>query len=431
MSDFDEDLIGEIVHDQPEDVYDVVSAFKGMATSDQQWWLRKMVEAAPVVALAAVFPDFDAATRVEVGLRFKKLQVDHEAKEMLNTSLYGASEPALVHDLEVVAERLESGLEQRPEPSVAELLYPGRVNAVYGTHTAGKTWLALYMAKLNMEAGGKTLIIDYEDSPVGFADRCRALDVRLAKAARYVAPQGRVNITDLASVIQDEDISLVIIDSAGESLAAGGYDSNSERDVTEWFTLVPDALAALGPAVLLLDHIAKKQDGTPSPVGSFRKSAAITGAQFSMENKVGFSRERSGWSKLTCTKDRNGYFATGEVVGRVDFMPCDGDMQVTLKRGETEAMAVTDRIEIDVLLYVGDRWALDGAQDEDGNDIDGRPDITQIRSGVTGDNTKIREAVDRLVGRGFLDKVVIATSLKRTRDLYKPGSPFQPVPEDA
>jgi hypothetical protein len=178
------------------------------------------------------------------------------------------------------------------------LLYPARVNAVYGTHTAGKTWLGLYLARLNAEAGGHTLVIDYEDSDVGIAERCLALDPKLAEHVSYVAPDGPVNGSHLEHVIRSRGVTLVILDSVGESMSAAGLDSNLEPDVTRWFTDVPDTIAALGPAVLIIDHIAKKQDGTPSPVGSFRKSAAITGAQFALENKVGFSRERRELAQL-------------------------------------------------------------------------------------------------------------------------------------
>jgi hypothetical protein len=365
---------------------------------------------------------YDRAVAAEV----QKLAIRDEAGRQFALSRLGDFVPA-IRDLTDVARDLASGSVRRPEPSVGGLLYPGRVNAVYGTHTAGKTWVGLYLARENAPFG-RTLIVDYEDTAEGIADRCVGLDAELVTSVRYVAPEGPLNTEALRRTIEDEGVTLVIIDSVGESLASMGLDSNVERDVTRWFTQVPDALAAMGPAVLLIDHIAKKQDGTPSPVGSFRKSAAITGAQFALENRIGFSRQRAGWSALTCTKDRNGYFATGEVVGRVEFSPgTGGGMAVDLHRGAAEVIAVTDRIEIDIMACLSERWALDGTLDEDDKEIDGRLTITQIRGSVKGDNTAKREALDRLVDRGFVEKHVLVTGPKRTTELYSPATPFAVV----
>ena len=365
-----------------------------------------------------------------IAIEVQKLAVRDEAARQYALSRLGDFVP-VIRDLVDVARDLASGTVKRPEPSVGGLLYPGRVNAVYGTHTAGKTWVGLYLARENA-LDGKTLIVDYEDTAEGITTRCLGLDADLVKTVWYVTPEGPLDTEALRRTIEDEGVTLVIIDSVGESLASMGLDSNVERDVTQWFTQVPDALAAMGPAVLLIDHIAKKQDGTPSPVGSFRKSAAITGAQFALENKIGFSRQRAGWSALTCTKDRNGFFATGEIVGRVDFSPHDdGALNVVLKRGAVEVVAVTDRIELNILKVLADRWALNGTLDEDDKEIDGRLTITQIRSSVKGDNTAKREALDKLVERGLVEKHVIVSGPKRTTELYSPSSPFQPVAEEA
>jgi hypothetical protein len=410
---------------------EIAEMFLNLPGSFQAELLAKAVRADPHVGTGVLFPtETDLARRGMSTIEFKRLVEREQAEEAMRLYRASKAKPIYPTPLELVADLLMVGDRQRPEPSVGGLLYPGRVNAVYGTHTAGKTWLSLLMAQLNADAGGQTLLIDYEDSADGIADRCLAMSPALAESVLYVAPDGPINAASLAPIIESEGITLVLLDSVGESLAMGGYDSNAERDVTQWFTEVPDAIAALGPAVLIIDHIAKKNDGTPSPVGSFRKSAAITGAQFALENRIGFSRDRDGWSRLTCTKDRNGYFATGEVVGRVDFKPHDGGMDVHLTRGAAvEQQGIASRFDAAIRDYVQEQWELQGTPDENGDPRETRPTITGIRTalrgrGIRGHNEKFAEATAGLVERGWIRREVIATGPKSSREVYVPGEPF-------
>lgn len=398
---------------------DLEEMFGNLGSSLQTAILERAIRRDPTIAGGLLFPGYTDPERLVGSMEVQRELQKRAVKEAVRLVQSSNAPPVWPTRLDITSEALAEGRLRAPEPTVGGLLYPGRVNALYGTHTAGKTWTALYLASRNE---GQTLFLDYEDTEAGVAARCMALSPGLASSVSYFAPQGAVSAAALEAFIAQHDITLVIIDSTGESLAAAGYDSNSEQDVTAWFTEVPDAIAALGPAVLLLDHIAKKQDGTPSPIGSFRKSAAITGAQFALENRVGFSRLRPGWSRLTCTKDRNGFFATGEVVGRIDFTPDDGAMAVTFRRGEEETTRLHDSREQAILDYVHERMAeVHGRLDDDGNEMDGRPNITQIRGEVKGDSTRVKETVDRLVLNGWLRREHIKSG-KTTRDVYVPGS---------
>lgn len=239
--------------------------------------------------------------------------------------------------------------EPAPSPDVAGLLYAKRINSVYGSHTAGKTWFSLWCAN---ESEQPTLYIDYEDSASGFKARTSAMDEKLSKKVVHHRPTGPINVTSVLAAIERFGVGLVVIDSVGEAMASMGLDSNAEKDTTRWMAEVADAIADAGPAVLLVDHIAKKNEGTPTQVGSFRKAAAITGASFVLENKVGFSREKAGQSILTCTKDRNGTFATGEVVAKVDFLPTDGALEVVVARDAQADDAITEAAREDMRLAV-------------------------------------------------------------------------------
>jgi hypothetical protein len=409
---------------------EIVELFENLAPVMQEELLTRALRKDPTVLPKLLFPEVDdPAMRLDGTLDVQRELHKQAVKDAVRLIRASKAKPVYPRELRYTAEQLRDGTLQAPTPTVGGLLYPGRVSALYGSHTAGKTWTALHIASLEAAQGGKVLLLDYEDSVEGVAARCIAIGGGLEESVMYHAPEGVITASALAHTVEAKGITLVIIDSVGESMAASGYDSNSELDVTAWFTEVPDGIASLGPAVLVLDHIAKRQDGTPQPVGSFRKSAAITGAQFALENKVGFSKTLSGWSKLTCTKDRNGYFATGEVVGRIDFEPDDGTMRVRFTRGEMAETLVDGRftrLEQAILDFVAERYeTVHGKLDDAGDEMDGRPNITQIReavktSGVPGHNTKIRESVDDLVTRGWLVLEHIKSG-KTTRDVYVPG----------
>lgn len=414
-----------------------VARYSATSPELQRFWLRKLVEVDPSVALEAVFPRYRPGYRNDVVRELDRLRARREAEELFEEETLSGSEGGEVTDLSELVEALENGSEERPRPSVGELLYAERVNGVYGNYTAGKTWFSLYLAKLNMEEGGSTLLVDYEDSALGIADRCRMLHPKLAGAvAHYRPPAGAVPVDDLRDIIEERGVTLVIIDSTGEALAAAGCNPNSDEEVARWFRTVPDALAELGPAMLLLDHIAKKNDGTPTPVGSFRKGAAITGAQFVLENKVGFSRMYEGWSQLTCTKDRCGYYATGQVVGRVEFKPQDdGGLKVQLRRGDVEVVDEFDSYERSVMEHVRRRmYEVHGKPDPDnpsGPALDGRQTLTEIRREVGRDSGKVGTAIKSLERRNYL----VIEHLKQgkgTRDVYKLAPPdFHPVDPEA
>jgi hypothetical protein len=394
--------------------------------------LRELGRRRPELGLSKLLADEKNARDLEYHLerrrREARARVDAEEEERK------ASEPLDVVPLDELAEQLDKGELTPPTPTIGGLLYEGRVNALFGDYTAGKTWVALHLAQLNAEErGGRTLFIDYEDSALGITARCRALDPKLPHSVTYVdgSTIERLNVRELGYHVEELGITLVVIDSTGMSLAAEGADGNADDDVAKWFRTVPYAIAHLGPAVLLLDHVPKKADGRPTPVGSFRKGAAITGAQYALVSKNGFSRVVAGSSQVICTKDRNGFFATGEVVGRVLFTPDEEaeKLAVELQRtnGAESSVAQLDKLQNAILLYVRDRMAtVHGQLDENDQEMDGRPSITQIREAVKKDmqvhNAKVRAAVDDLVETGWLELEHMKSG-KSTRDVYVPSTP--------
>jgi hypothetical protein len=85
-----------------------------------------------------------------------------------------------------------------------------------------------------------------------------------------------------------------------------GLRPTDDVDVAE-MQLLPKALAKLGPAVLLIDHVVKeKQSRGRYATGSQHKLSGITGAAYTIEPQARFAIGTSGSSVVLIVKDRPG-----------------------------------------------------------------------------------------------------------------------------
>lgn len=306
-----------------------------------------------------------AANKLRADRFFKR--VDEEAARLL------APEPDLEFsaftddngsiDLRAIAKGLKDGTIEATRLDVSGLFSRGKINSIFGSSTAGKTWVALDVALRHFaDTGERTLYIDAEDGPRGFATRALQMDEGLLDALVYFqVPNGVPDMGKLADVIREGSIGVVVLDSLGEMLAGAGKDSNSEKDVTEWGAQVAKPLAALGPAVLLIDHVAKVQNGDPSQVGSFRKQALLSGNQYYVQSMAPFSRHQAGQSVLKVMKDRSGFFTRGDVAATYDFLPgVDGALDVLATIGaDVNADAVNESGHIEMrtnIMSEVQRW---------------------------------------------------------------------------
>lgn len=259
-------------------------------------------------------------------------------------------------NLATIASGLRDGSIQPDTLDVAGLFSSGKVNAIYGSSTAGKTWISLDTARrLYAETGRRTVYVDAEDGPKGFAQRAIQMDESLLDALLYFPAHGGLNDpARLFALVKANDVGLVIVDSLGELLAGADGDSNQEKDVTRWLANNIRPLADLGPAVVLIDHTAKAKPGVEATqVGSFRKQAAITGNQYRAQSKVSFSRNKAGQSVLVVSKDRSGWFSKDSVAATYDFTPgLDGALDVIATIGENVAANVDESERIQTRLAV-------------------------------------------------------------------------------
>lgn len=242
-------------------------------------------------------------------------------------------------DLGATLDGLLAGTHEPLRPSLLSLegagalLYPGRVHGFMGESGSGKSFAAQAATARTLEDGGVVIYIDLEDGPEGMLSRLLALGASpgaIRSRFTYLRPDAafddasRESVLSLVATIVP---TLVVIDSVGEAMALEGLKQNDDDAVALWMRRFPRSIAALGPAVLLIDHVVKAEDSRGLwAIGSQRKRAAIDGAAYLIEvrERDAFSASRSGRARIVCAKDRHGTYRRGQHVANMTVTP-DGD----------------------------------------------------------------------------------------------------------
>lgn len=342
-------------------------------------------------------------------------------------------------DLADVIAGLQAGTITRPQPTIGRitgataLFYRGRVNGVHGDSGAGKTWTALLACAQELAAGEAVLYVDLEDDQGGIVGRL--LDLGCDPTAVldrfiYVHPDERVDTVArdiLAGIIATRRPTLAVIDSTGEGLALEGAKPNADEEVAAWFRRLPRFIADRGPAVIVLDHMAKGGPDALWPIGSQRKRAAVTGAQYLQSVTKAFSRDTPGSALLKCAKDRNGNYKSGQRVAELHLDTNDHRTHVELRTpddntdeaGNFRPTALMERISDHLDQYPGSSWY-------------------GIREAVKGKTDYKRLALDTLIREGYVvtesgdRNSVRHTNTRRFHDAPETGdrspSPGPPVP---
>ncbi|TWP33540.1 AAA family ATPase [Leekyejoonella antrihumi] len=334
---------------------------------------------------------------------------------------------------------LQSGTLSTPRPTVGRLadgsnwLYAGRTNGLAGESGCGKTWTALQAVASELQDGNAAMVIDLEDNEIGVVGRLLSMGVKpwdIVDPKRFAYIHPDESFKHGASVVEDSldrlKPTLVVLDSTGESMALEGCDPNSDDAVARWFQRIATRIARRGPAVLLLDHLPKAKTTAPSPIGSQRKRAALSGVQFIQEVKTGmaFAKGRAGEAVLTCTKDRSGHFVTGQVAAKLIVNP-------------NESMA--DGSGCDVLMTPADdsAWAPTKYMAEISvfmEKTQSTQSTTVICQAVSGKKATLIQALSVLVDSGYLS-LSSGPSGAKLYDLvrpYKNGNPITvPANHDA
>jgi len=332
---------------------------------------------------------------------------------------------------------LQDGTIEEPKPSVGRLtdgshwLYAGATNGLAGESGCGKTWTALAAVKSELDDGNNVIYIDMENGPLGLISRLLSLGVPadvIGDKSRfaYVRPNEAFK-DDVRAVfwlfLELMEPTLVVLDSTGESMALEGTDPNSDDAVAVWFQRFATPIADRGPAVLLLDHLPKSDSGATSPIGSQRKRAAISGAQFIQQvgKDMAFAKGRPGQARITATKDRHGYFVTGESSITLTITP--------------ETSRGPNGVEAALGPDVNDEWAPTRQMlgiSEFLKTAQGPQTTAAIKSGIKGKSETVLRALRALIASGYVttSQGPRNSTLHELATAYSLGDPYK-VPEDA
>ena len=323
-------------------------------------------------------------------------------------------------DLAFIARQIIDGTYKPTMPTIMEvegalpLFYRERVNLLFGESGGGKTWIALAALAETVRKGERALMIDYEDNPNGIAERLVALGVTLEQMQLidYINPTRSMSSGWDAMADTPRIYALVVLDSTGEAMAAGGVNSNDDGEVAQWFAIVKRFLRLPGkPAVITLDHVPKNQEGQLLfSIGSQRKRAAITGASYRVDTLKEPAKGKDGKLKLTVAKDRPGNRPKSSVACHIDLISVDGKLEIKAML-EGPSVSADGTFRPTVLMERVSRWLED------------HPNATarEVRDGVTGKTVVVTQALAVLVSEG---RVSVSAGAKGAQ-LHHVATPYR------
>ena len=295
------------------------------------------------------------------------------------------------------------------------LLYPGKVHGLAGEPESGKSWLALWAVAQVLTAGGRAVLLDFEDDETGIVGRLRALGATVAQVeAGFVYIRPSQALDDLAGRHLDQacaDSTLAVVDGTTEGMAMHGWAPKNDVDVALWQARVLRRMAAHGCAVLAIDHVVKDRESRGRwATGSQHKLAGVDGASYLVEVRKPWAPGRSGLARLVVVKDRPGAVraaledlrTVGDMV--VDSWP-DGGVSIDLVASKPQETAGDGGHRPTVLMQRTSAFlaAHQGKSD---------PSTNAVRKGVRGDDGSIDRALVVLELEGY------ATSTKQGNGTY-------------
>ena len=305
-----------------------------------------------------------------------------------------------------------------PEPpTVAGIVYPGRLHVWSGEPESLKSMVALAVMAGEVKAGRQVVYVDLENGARETLARLRALgldDAEIEAGFVYLTPGEPIGrgLAEVARIVEESRPSLVTIDSYTASLELHGFDPNASVDVERHARTVLAPFRQHGAAVLVIDHVVKDGDRRGRfSIGSERK-LAVAEVHAGFEVAVPFGRGRTGVVRLVTHKDRPGFLprpTLGEVELRSD--PATGAIEWTIRPAQPAGVEPVEFRPTKLMERVS-RYLERQA---------GRTPRGTIEKNVRGSTEWVRRALDLLVQEGY------AEEQKGARDarLYTSHHPFR------
>lgn len=301
----------------------------------------------------------------------------------------------LLHSWE--SSSLVTRAENPPEPpTIGGLLYPGKRTLLSGETESLKTWLALVLAKAELDAGYAVAWADLDAMGSGeLLARLRAFgvsDEAIHERFLFYEPAERLVDEALDRVceeIAEERVRLFVIDAFNPMLSLHGLDPASTADVETFWREVATPITQAGAAPALLDHVTKNAETRGKyAYGSERKaSGAIVHIGFRILEP--FTRGGTGRAVLSTHKDRPGYLPR-PTIGRLELV--------------SDGFAVTYSLTED-RSHAGDRFRPTTYMERVSVKLEAEIESRSknwVEQNVDGKAEHIRTALDVLVDEGFV-----------------------------
>ncbi len=210
----------------------------------------------------------------------------------------------------------------------AGLMYPGRVNSLFGRSESAKSWIALMAAMQEMAAGGRVVYVDFEDGPETTVDRLKQLgagDDDIRAGFTYISPEhplaamqvnrwGTHSPTDIGArnelafweTVNSVDPRLIIADGMTVLYGLHGLDTNDSSGtdiITGW---LKSLTRQRHTTVVIIDHTGKGAPRGSTPIGSQHKIAMVQGTALQVHPVDPPRRGKVGTLELIVMKDRPG-----------------------------------------------------------------------------------------------------------------------------
>jgi hypothetical protein len=283
-----------------------------------------------------------------------------------------------------------------PEPpTIGGLLYPAKRTLLSGETESLKTWLALILAKAEMDAGYAVAWADLDAMGAGeLLDQLRLLgvpDEMIAQRFLHYEPtetlkQGRLD--DVCALLRDRAVRLFVVDAFNPMLNLHGLDPTSTQDVESFWREIATPITTAGAAPTLIDHVVKNAKAAGKyAYGSERKATgAIVHLGFRLLEPL--ARDTTGRTLLTTHKDRPG-FPPRPTIGRLVLTSADGRISYQL---EADQSRVGSTFRPTVLMERASRKLEAETAPRSKN---------WIEKNVTGNKPALRTGVSILVDEGY------------------------------
>jgi len=287
----------------------------------------------------------------------------------------------------------------------ALLWYPGRINGLLGPSESGKSWVALLAVSQAVRRGGNVVILDFEDSAGGMAERLLSLGLsaeELKDHVQYISPDEP--LTDesagvLRRFLAEVRPDLVILDGLNAAMTLMGLDLLNNKDVTSFYHRLMHLLVETGATVGYVDHTPKNDTEMASKggIGAQAKRAMTTGAALRVEVVEHFDRAHPGKLKLWVDKDRTGHVrlkAVDGLIATVRAVPGeDGALELSLLAPRAKETDGVGNYVDPLMTQISEFLAAHGPSSK-----------TQVRAHFPLRASKVDAALEQLIGRGNVER---------------------------